>query len=258
MERKDGYSEKTTATGEPKNARKSFARTAFRVVWRGGVACLALLGLLVVIVGYNVRQNLASKADCNAYDSAMRVGNGTKAVELAKRIERRGSIGADRADYMLAQAYETAGDYDRAAERLTSCGGEYCDDWARLDYKRGRKREAFDAWIAAAERVISRPLRQEQVVREIWNETGAGTFVDAKDYVKTKLRAKFRGGATMEKSAYRKLAIFATYADFLAWMEAEFAALSKSEQAERAAAMDFIRSVATDPNVERDLYPLER
>jgi tetratricopeptide (TPR) repeat protein len=223
------------------------------------------LGLLVVIVGYNVKQNLASKADCNAYDSAMRVGNGTKAVELAKRIERRGSIGADRADYMLAQAYETTGDYDRAAEYLTRCKESYYADspgmrydWARLEYKRGKKREAFDAWIAAAERVISRPLRQGQVVREIWNETGAGTFVDAKDYVKTKLRAKFRGGATMEKSSYRKLAIFATYADFLACMEAEFAALSESEQAERAAAMDFIRSVATDPNVERDLYPLER
>jgi hypothetical protein len=258
MERKDGFSEKTTATGEPKNAREPGARTTFRVVYWGVVVCLLLLCLGIVRVGYNVKQNLASKADCGAYDDAMRAGNGIEAIELAKRIERRGSFGADRADYMLAQAYETAGDYDRAAERLTSCGGEYCDDWARLDYKRGRKREAFDAWIAAAERVISRPLCQEQVVREIWNETGAGTFVDAKDYVKTKLRAKFRGGATMEKSSYRKLAIFATYADFLACMEAEFAALSESEQAERAAAMDFIRSVATDPNVERDLYPLER
>jgi hypothetical protein len=161
---------------------------------------------------------------------------------------------------MLAQAYETTGDYDRAAEYLTRCEESYYADspgmrydWARLEYKRGRKREAFDAWIAAAERVISRPLCQEQVVREVWNETGAGTFVDAKDYVKTKLRAKFRGGATMEKSSYRKLAIFATYADFLACMEAEFAALSESEQAERAAAMDFIRSVATDPNVERKI-----
>ena len=48
MERKDGYLEKTAATGEPKNARKSFARTAFRVVWRGGVVCLGRVFLLEV------------------------------------------------------------------------------------------------------------------------------------------------------------------------------------------------------------------
>ena len=253
MQRKNEFSEKTlgpTPTDEPKNARKSGARTAFRVVYRGVVVCLALLGLGVLIVGYNVKQNLASKADCNAYSFAMRVGNGSKAVELAKRIERRGSIGADQADYMLAQAYEATGDFDRAAEYLKRCGGEYCDDWARLDYKRGQKREAFDAWIDKAKKIISRSYSKEQIVLEAWNETGVGTFADTRDYVKTNARAAFRGDATRERRG-DKLSPFTTYADFLTFMETEFAALSESEQAERAAAMDFIRSVATDPNVER-------
>ncbi len=253
MQRKNEFSEKTlgpTPTDEPKNARKPGARTAFRVVYRGVVVCLALLGLGVLIVGYNVKQNLASKADCNAYSFAMRVGNGSKAVELAKRIERRGSVGADRADYMLAQAYETAGDYDRAAERLTSCGGEYCDDWARLAYKRGQKREAFDAWIDKAKKIISRSYSKEQIVLEAWNETGVGTFADTRDYVKNNARAAFRGDATRERRG-DKLSPFTTYADFLAFMEAEYAALSETEKAGRAEAMDFIRSVATDPNVER-------
>ena len=257
MERKDEFGEKTsetTATGEPKNARKSFARNSLRVVRRGGVACLALLGLLVVIVGYNVKQNLASKADCNAYDSAMRVGNGSKAIELAKRIERRGSIGADRADHMLAQAYEATGDYDSAAECLKRCKGRYyydSDDWARLDYKCGRKREAFDAWIDKANKILSRSYSKEQIVLEAWNETGVGTFADTRDYVKTDARASFRRAATMERASYSKLSPFGTYGDFLAFMETEFAALPESEQAERAAAMDFVRSVATDPDVER-------
>lgn len=255
MQRKNEFSEKTlgpTPTDEPKNARKPGARTAFRVVYRCVVVCLALLGLGALIVGYNVKQNLASKADCNAYSFAMRVGNGSKAVELAKRIERRGSIGADQADYMLAQAYETAGDYDRAAERLTSCGGEYCDDWARLAYKRGQKREAFDAWIDKAKKIISRSYSKEQIVLEAWNETGVGTFADTRDYVKTNARAAFRGDATRERRG-DKLSPFTTYADFLAFMEAEYAALSETEKAGRAEAMDFIRSVATDPEVERKI-----
>ncbi|MBP3558827.1 MAG: hypothetical protein J6K20_14145 [Thermoguttaceae bacterium] len=261
MERKNEFSEKTfetTASGELKNARKSFARTASLVVWRRGVACFALLGLLVVIVGYNAKQNLASKADCNAYSSAMRVGNGSKAVELAKRIERRGAFGADRADYMLAQAYEATGDFDRAAEYLKRCGGEYCDDWARLDYKRGQKREAFDAWIDKAKKIISRSYPKNQIVSEAWNETGVGTFANARDYVKTNARASFRCAATRERMSYSKLSPFATYVDFLAFVEAEFAALPETEKAERAEAMDFIRSVATDPEVECKLYPAQR
>lgn len=258
MQRKNEFSEKTlgpTPTDEPKNARKSGARTAFRVVYRGVVVCLALLGLGVLIVGYNVKQNLASKADCNAYSFAMRVGNGTKAVELAKRIERRGSIGADQADYMLAQAYETAGDYDRAAEYQKRRQGRYyydSDDWARLAYKRGQKREAFDAWIDKAKKIISRSYSKEQIVLEAWNETGVGTFADTRDYVKTNARAAFRGDATRERRG-DKLSPFTTYADFLAFMEAEYAALSETEKAGRAEAMDFIRSVATDPNVERKI-----
>lgn len=253
MQRKNEFSEKTlgpTPTDEPKNARKPGARTAFRVVYRGVVVCLALLGLGALIVGYNVKQNLASKADCNAYSFAMRVGNGSKAVELAKRIERRGSFGADRADYMLAQAYETNGDYDRAVDCLNRCGGEYCDDWARLAYKRGQKREAFDAWIDKAKKILSRSYSKEQIVLEAWNETGVGTFADTRDYVKTNARAAFRGDATRERRG-DKLSPFTTYADFLAFMEAEYAALSETEKAGRAEAMDFIRSVATDPNVER-------
>ena len=255
MQRKNEFSEKTlgpTPTDEPKNARKSGARTAFRVVYRGVVVCLALLGLGVLIVGYNVKQNLASKADCNAYSFAMRVGNGSKAVELAKRIERRG---ADRADYMLAQAYEATGDFDRAAEYQKRSQGRYyydSDDWARLAYKRGQKREAFDAWIDKAKKIISRSYSKEQIVLEAWNETGVGTFADTRDYVKTNARAAFRGDATRERRG-DKLSPFTTYADFLTFMETEFAALPETEKAERAAAMDFIRSVATDPNVERKI-----
>lgn len=254
MERKDEFSEKTsetTATGEPKNARKSFARKTLRVVWRGGVACLALLGLGVVIVGYNVKQNLASKADCDAFASAMRVGNGSKAVELAKRIERRGAFGADRADYMLARAYETNGDYDRATEHLKRCGGEYCDDWTRLAYKRGQKREAFDAWLGKAEKIVSSCYPNSRWSLKTRNETGVGTFDELEDDDKTYLRAVFRKEATMERDRYAKLSPFATYADFLAFMETEFAALPETEKANSAEAMDFIRSVATDANVER-------
>ena len=118
-------------------------------------------------------------------------------------------------DYQLARAYEANGDYDRAAERLTSCGGEYCDDWARLDYKRGRKREAFDAWIDKANKILSRSYSKEQIVLEAWNETGVGTFADTRDYVKTDARASFRRAATME----RALSPFGTYGDFLAFME---------------------------------------
>ena len=264
MQRKNEFSEKTlgpTPTDEPKNARKSGARTAFRVVYRGVVVCLALLGLGVLIVGYNVKQNLASKADCNAYSFAMRVGNGSKAVELAKRIERRGSIGADQADYMLAQAYEATGDFDRAAEYQKRSQGRYyydSDDWARLAYKRGQKREAFDAWIDKAKKIISRSYSKEQIVLEAWNETGVGTFANARDYVKTNARASFRRAATRERMSYSKLSPFATYVDFLAFVEAEFAALPETEKAERAEAMDFIRSVATDPEVECKLYPAQR
>ncbi|MBR4835332.1 MAG: hypothetical protein IKU86_13535 [Thermoguttaceae bacterium] len=241
MERKDKFSQKT-----------------LRVVYRGVVACLALLGLGVVIVGYNVKQNLASKADRNAYDSAMRAGNGSKAVELAKRIERRGSFGADRADHMLAQAYEMNGDYDRAAEFLTRCGGEYCDDWARLDYKSGQKREAFDAWTAKAKKIVSSCYPNSRWSLKTRNETGVGTFDELEADDKTTLRASFRRAATMEKTSYPKLSPFATYADFLAFMEAEFAALPESDQAERSAAMDFIRSVATDSKVESKFLILER
>ncbi len=259
MERKDEFSEKTsetTATGEPKNARKSGARTPFRVVYWGVVVCLLLLGLGIARVGYNVKQNLTAKADCNAFDSAMRVGNGIKAVELAKRIERRGAFGADRADQMLAQAYEATGDLDRAAECLKRCQGRYyydSDDWARLAYKRGQKREAFDAWVDKAKKIISRSYSKEQIVLEAWNETGVGTFADTRDYVKTNVRASFRRAATMERMSYSKLSPFATYDDFLAFVEAEFAALQETEKAERAEAMDFIRSVATDPDVERKI-----
>ena len=234
MERKDKFSQKT-----------------LRVVYRGVVACLALLGLGVVIVGYNVKQKLAAKADGNAYDSAMRAGNGSKAVELAKRIERRGAFGADRADRMLARAYEMNGDYDRAAEFLTRCRGEYCDDWARLDYKRGQKREAFDAWTRKAEKIVSSCYPNFRFSLKTRNETGVGTFDELEDGDKTYLRAVFRKEATMERERYAKLSPFATYSDFLAFMEAEYAALSETEKAERAAAMDFIRSVATDQNVER-------
>ena len=254
MERKNEFSEKTsetTASGELKNARKSFARTASLVVWRSGVACFALLGLLVVIVGYNAKQNLASKADCNAYSFAMRVGNGSKAVELAKRIERRGAFGADRADYMLARAYETNGDYDRATERLKRCGGEYCDDWTRLAYKRGQKREAFDAWLGKAEKIVSSCYPNSRWSLKTRNETGVGTFDELEDDGKTALRASFRKDATMERERCAKLSPFATYAEFLAFMETEFAALPETEKANSAEAMDFIRSVATDANVER-------
>lgn len=259
MKRETNRSEKTykaAPTDKTKIARKFLAQNKLRVVWRGGVACLALLGLLVVTVGYNVKQNLASKADCNAYDFAMNVGNGPEAVELAKRIERRGAIGADQADQMLALAYEMGGDLDRAAEYQKRCAGRYyydSDDWARLAYKRGQKREAFDAWIDKAKKILSRSYSKEQIVLEARNETGVGTFADTRDYVKTDARASFRRAATMERKSYSKLSPFATYADFLAFVETEFAALPQTEKAERAEAMDFIRSVATDPNVERKI-----
>jgi hypothetical protein len=175
--------------------------------------------------------------------SAMEAGDGARAVEIAKK----GFFGDN--DYELARAYEANGDYDRAEEYLMSCGGEYCDDWARLDYKRGRKREAFDAWTAKAEKIVSSCYPNFRWSLKTRNETGVGTFDELEDDGKTALRATFRMDATMEREQYAKLSPFATYADFLAFVEAEYAALSETEKAERAAAMDFIRSVAADPNV---------
>ena len=169
--------------------------------------------------------------------------DGARAVKIAKK----GFFGDN--DYRLSRAYEADGDYDRAAESLTSCGGEYCDDWARLDYK--RKREAFDAWTPKAEKIVSSCYPNFRWSLKTRNETGVGMFDELEDGGKTALRATFRKDATMEREQFAKLSPFATYDDFLAFVEVEFAALSESEQAERAAAMDFVRSVATDPDVER-------
>ena len=207
---------------------------------------------VVVFVGiifsiYNVSSNVARKERSEEFRAAMEAGDGARAVKIAKK----GVLGDN--DYKLAQAYEANGDYDRAAVCLTACGGENCDDWARLDYKRGRKREAFDAWTVKAEKIVSSCYPNFRWSLKTRNETGVGTFNELEDDGKTALRATFRMDATMEREQYPKLSPFATYADFLAFMEAEFAALSKSDRAERAEAMDFIRSVATDSEVERKI-----
>ena len=228
-------------------ARKSFLERA--ADW---VEFALKVSRVVVFVGivfsiYSVSTNIARKERSGEFLLAMEVGDGARAVELCKK----GVFGDG--DYELARAYEMNGDYERAAERLKRCGGEYCDDWARLDYKRGQKREAFDAWTRKAEKIVSSCYPNFRFSLKTRNETGVGTFDELEDGDKTYLRAVFRKEATMERERYAKLSPFATYSDFLAFMETEFAALSETEKAERAAAMDFIRSVATDPEVERKI-----
>ena len=224
---------------------KSFLERA--ADWTEGVLTVSRVVVFVGIVFsiYSVSTNIARKERSGEFLLAMEVGDGARAVELYKK----GVVGDN--DYELAQAYEMNGDYERAAERLKRCGGEYCDDWARLDYKRGQKREAFDAWTRKAEKIVSSCYPNFRFSLKTRNETGVGTFDELEDGDKTYLRAVFRKEATMERERYAKLSPFATYSDFLAFMEAEYAALSETEKAERAAAMDFIRSVATDQNVER-------
>ena len=224
---------------------KSFLERA--ADWTEGVLTVSRVVVFVGIVFsiYSVSTNIARKERSGEFLLAMEVGDGARAVELYKK----GVVGDN--DYELAQAYEMNGDYERAAERLKRCGGDYCDDWARLDYKRGQKREAFDAWTRKAEKIVSSCYPNFRWSLKTRNETGVGTFDELEGDGKTALRASFRKDATMEREQYPKLSPFATYGDFLAFMEAEFAALPEPEKAERAEAMDFIRSVATDPNVER-------
>ena len=226
-------------------AQKSFLERA--VDWTESVLTVSRVVVFVGIVFsiYYVSTNIAKKERRGEFLLAMEVGDGARAVELYKK----GVFGDG--DYELARACEMNGDYDRAAERLKRCGDECCDDLARLDYKRGRKREAFDAWTRKAEKIVSSCYPNFRWSLKTRNETGVGTFDELEGDGKTALRASFRKDATMERERYAKLSPFATYADFLTFMETEFAALSETEKAERAAAMDFIRSVAIDPNVER-------
>ncbi len=226
-------------------AQKSFLERA--ADWTESVLTVSRVVVFVGIVFsiYYASTNIAKKERHGEFLLAMEVGDGARAVELYKK----GVFGEN--DYELARAYEMNGDYDRAADCLKRCGGEYCDDWARLDYKRGQKREAFDAWTRKAEKIVSSCYPNFRFSLKTRNETGVGTFDELADDDKTYLRAVFRKEATMERERCAKLSPFATYADFLAFMEAEYAALPETEKAERAEAMDFIRSVATDPNVER-------
>lgn len=228
-------------------ARKSFLERA--ADWTEGVLTVSRVVVFVGIVFsiYYVSSNVARKERSEEFWAAMEAGDGARAVGIAKK----GFFGDN--DYEFARAYEMNGDYDRAAECLTRCGGEYCDDWSRLDYKRGRKREAFDAWLSKAEKIVASCYPNSRWSLKTRNETGVGTFEELQTDGKTALRASFRRAATMERERFAKLSPFATYADFLAFMETEFAALPENEKAERAAAMDFIRSVATDPNVERKI-----
>lgn len=228
-------------------ARKLFLERA--ADWTESVLTVSRVVVFVGIVFsiYYVSTNIAKKERRGEFLLAMEVGDGARAVELYKK----GVFGDG--DYEFARAYEMNGDYDRAADYLKRCGGEYCDDWARLDYKRGQKREAFDAWTRKAEKIVSNCYPNFRFSLKTRNETGVGTFDELADGDKTYLRAVFRKEATMERERYAKLSPFATYADFLAFVETEFAALPETEKAERAEAMDFIRSVATDPNVEREI-----
>lgn len=228
-------------------ARKSFLERAADWVEFALTASRVVVFVGIVFSIYYVSTNIARKERRGEFLLAMEVGDGARAVELYKK----GVFGDG--DYELARAYEMSGDYDQAAERLKRCGGEYCDDWARLDYKRGQKREAFDAWTRKAEKIVSSCYPNFRWSLKTRNETGVGTFDELEGDGKTALRASFRKDATMERERYAKLSPFTTYADFLAFMEAEYAALPETEKAERAEAMDFIRSVATDPNVEREI-----
>lgn len=173
------------------------------------------------------------------YAVALEKGEFARALEVALESEKIAAkldnpMKAGRpARRMKALVYELTGDLDAASENYRK-GAEVSDSLldARLAYKKGEKAAAFALYCAypkenAFPKFETLAKRRESTrIRVMCEDLYAEHHFCGKD---------FDG---------RVLAPFATYSDFLTFMEAEFKAQGEPE--ERAEAMEFFRSIATN------------
>lgn len=206
------------------------------------VLALTASGYVVFKVGRIVILFKTFDAQRNEYRVALEKGEFARALEVALASERTATKLEDPgkagkpALTMKALAYELTGDLDAASENYRK-GAEVRDLLrdARLAYKKGENAAAFALYCAypkenAFPKFETLAKRRESTrIRVMCEDLYVEHYYCGKN---------FDG---------RVLAPFATYSDFLTFMEEEFKA--QGEPTERAEAMKFFRSCAPDASV---------
>lgn len=218
------------------------------------IYAVSLLGLLAAGAGvvkvdrlaeevsHRTRQAKKFNENCAAFQNAFERGAYDEAFEFACACEEAGRDWSDNeiflgdAHFMKAEAAEMAGDYDVAsasyaaykAGRPDTNRGSVITSEPRLAYKQGKTDEAFRGYceLFALEPEVL-PSGKPASNRLRFPKTATSTIL-LSDYA--------------EKD--RVLSPFATYSDFLTFMEAEFKA--QGEPAEHAETMEFLRSCAKE------------
>ncbi|MBQ2788391.1 MAG: hypothetical protein IJE97_02050 [Thermoguttaceae bacterium] len=244
----DGATEKSIS--EPGKKTKKATDIAIYIVsllslLAAGV-CVVKLDRCAEEVSHRLSQKKKFSQNLEAFRNAFERGAYDEAFSFACACEEAGRDWPDNemflsdAHFMKAEAAEMAGDYNVAsasyaaykAERPDQNRGCVVTSEPRLAYKQGKTNEAFRGYceLFASEKEGS-PSRKLNRLR--FSKT-ATSVIPLLDYA--------------EKD--RVLSPFATYSDFLTFMETEFKA--QDEPAEYAETMEFFRFCAKEANGDGD------
>ena len=184
------------------------------------------------------------------YVVALEKGEFAQALEVALESEKIAAKLDDRrkaerpARLMKALAYELTGDLDAALENYRKGKGADTLRDARLAYKKGEKAAAFKLYCAYPETALAKSNDDAKKLARRREEARVGVMCEDLYAEHHYCGEDFDG---------RVLAPFATYSDFLTFMESEFKA--QGEPAERAEAMEFFRTIATNDGATKTEAP---
>ena len=199
--------------------------------------CVLILSVFIVLIiafvifPYQYHHGLNWKGIGYKYYFALKSGNAKEAIHWAKRgyaYEILGKGGQIRnSERFIAQAYELDGQYEMAINwyKIAGKGGFPAP---RLYYKMGRLQESFEAYCRYAEAYAER--HAEDLASKAWN-------------VRNLALGRLRMAIIME-SVEMRLTAFVDYADFVAFMEAEYEKAGEPEKYKEA--MELYRSVETE------------
>jgi len=220
------------------------------------IAC-AYIGIIAITNYKTERENY--KAAHHQYSIAMREGRGKDAIHWAERIHyhRYKNDISNQHNNLLGYAYELNGEYEKAIENYTSPWrkpgiqdgySRVLDDLLhvpRVEYKLGRKRNAFLGYCQFANRCL---IKFAADLAYQGRPVGTGGWLTRNDTLQS-----IRHSITMKESTLMRLTAFREYDDFLFFMEEEYEKLGYHE--EYAEAMELFRAIASEFDERHSRHP---